>query len=45
LLKNFVGGESTKMVDNIIQEEVRHVLRLNNFKSENIPEAPDVDAM
>ncbi|MCX6579820.1 MAG: ferritin family protein [Candidatus Aminicenantes bacterium] len=45
LLKNFVSGESKKMVDNIIQEEVRHVLRLNNFKSENIPEAPDVDAM
>lgn len=45
LLKSFITSESQKMVDNIIHEELTHVLRLNNFKNENISESPDVDAL
>ncbi len=45
LLKNYISIESKKMVDNIIQEELTHVLRLNNFKNENISETQDVDAL
>ncbi|MDQ1350443.1 MAG: hypothetical protein QG657_745 [Acidobacteriota bacterium] len=45
LLKNYISTESQKMVDNIINEELTHVLKLNNFKIEYISESPDVDAL
>ncbi len=43
-LKNYVDKEHETMIENVIQEEVSHVLRLQKFKSEQIP-PPDVDAL
>lgn len=45
LLINFVNGESKKTVENIIQEEIKHVLKLNNYKTNYTAEIPDVDAL
>jgi rubrerythrin len=44
-LKNYVDNEHEAVIENIIQEEVSHVLRLQKFKTEEIPPPPDVDAL
>lgn len=44
-MKNYVDKEHEAMIENVIQEEVSHVLRLQKFKTEEIPPPPDVDAL
>ncbi len=43
-LKNFVNEATKKTLDKIIEEEVNHILKINNFKNNELPEAQDVDA-
>jgi rubrerythrin len=45
LLKEYVGDHHKPMVNDIIQEEIKHILKLNNFKTTHIPGTPDVDAL
>lgn len=45
LIINYVNGENKKTVENIIQEEIRHALRLNNYKANYTAELPDIDAL
>ncbi len=44
-LKKYVDKEHEAVIENIIQEEVSHVLQLQKFKTEEIPPPPDVDAL
>ena len=44
-LKKYVGKEYEPMIENIIQEEVNHVLMLQKYKTHEIPAPPDVDAL
>jgi rubrerythrin len=44
-LKKYVDKEHEAMIETVIQEEVSHVLRLQKFKTEEIPPPPDVDAL
>jgi len=44
-LKQYVNKEHEALLENVIQEEVSHVLRLQKFKTEKIPPPPDVDAL
>lgn len=43
-LKGLVPQDSQKILDQIIQEEVKHLLKLSHFKITQVPDAPDVDA-
>ena len=45
MLKKYVGKEHEAAVENIIQEEVNHVLMLQKYKTQEIPAPPDVDAL
>jgi rubrerythrin len=44
-LKNFIGKEQEPLVEEIIQEEISHVLKLWKYKTTEIPAPPDVDAL
>jgi len=44
-LKKYVDKENEAMIESVIQEEVSHVLKLQKFKTEEIPPPPDVDAL
>lgn len=44
-LKQYVDREHKIVIENVIQEEVSHVLQLQKFKSEEIPPPPDVHAL
>jgi rubrerythrin len=44
-LKKYVDEEHETLIENVIQEEVGHVLRLQKYKTEKIPPPPDVDAL
>lgn len=44
-LKNYVDKEYETVIEKVIHEEVSHVLRLQEFKTEKIPPPPDVDAL
>jgi rubrerythrin len=44
-LKKYVDKDHETLIENVIQEEVGHVLRLQKYKTEKIPPPPDVDAL
>lgn len=44
-LKKYVDKEYEPLIENIIQEEVNHVLMLQKYKTHEIPAPPDVDAL
>ncbi|MCP4146225.1 MAG: ferritin family protein [bacterium] len=43
-LKKLIKKEDWDLLDNIIEEEVNHVMMLNAFKAGKLPKKPDVDA-
>jgi rubrerythrin len=45
ILKKYVGKEHEPAIENILQEEVNHVLMLQKYKTQEIPAPPDVDAL
>ncbi|NIO87711.1 MAG: hypothetical protein GTN53_44455 [Candidatus Aminicenantes bacterium] len=44
-LKKYVDKKNAAIVEDVVQEESRHVIMLSKFKSEQIPPPPDVDAL
>ena len=44
-LKKYVDKENESVIESVIQEEVDHVLKLQKFKTEEVPPPPDVDAL
>jgi len=44
-LKKYVDKDHETLIENVIQEEVSHVLKLQKFKTGEIPPPPDVDAL
>lgn len=44
-LKKYVDKKHAAIVENVVQEESRHVIMLTKFKSEEIPPPPDVNAL
>ncbi len=44
-LKRYVDDKNKGILNTIIEEEVSHLLKLHNFKNNEIPAPPDVDAL
>ena len=45
ILKQYAAPGHKAVIENIIQEELSHVLKLQKYKTEEIPAPPDVDAL
>lgn len=44
-LKKYMEKEHVALIEEVIQEEISHVIKLQKFKAEEIPPPPDVDAL